>query len=135
MPPRRCSSSMRIGVAWVPCSNAHYRAIEPVRAMARRGHEIVAPADGRGVLDASRVAGCDVVHVYRLCDENARRVATALARGGTPLTYDNDDDFRAVPKGAPTYRELGGLEGQRGFARTAKMGQLAKVFTTTTEVL
>jgi len=44
-----------------------------------------------------------------------------MVRGGTRPTYDNDDDFRALPKGAPTYKELGGLEGQRGFARTTKM--------------
>jgi glycosyltransferase involved in cell wall biosynthesis len=126
---------MRIGVAWVPCSNANYRATEPVRAMGRRGHEIVGPRDGDGELDEARLATCDVVHVFRRCDEQSRQVAARLTGSGVPIVYDNDDDFTALPKDAPTYKKLGGLEGQRGFARTLKMGSLASVFTTTSEVL
>jgi glycosyltransferase involved in cell wall biosynthesis len=99
--------------------------------MASRGHDIVAPEDGDGELELHRLATCDVVHVFRRCDDSSRQVVSALARGGVPVTYDNDDDFAALPKDAPTYKKLGGLEGQRGFARSVKMARLAKVFTTT----
>jgi glycosyltransferase involved in cell wall biosynthesis len=122
-------------VAWVPCANAYYRAIYPVKAMERRGHQIVAPPDGQGAVDPHRLLGCDVVHIYRRCDEPTRRVLAELVRNGTPLTYDNDDDFTAVPKEAPEYRKLGGLEGQRGFARSVRAAKLASVFTTTNERL
>ena len=126
---------MRIGVAWIPNAAAYYRAIEPVKAMARRGHEVVGPPDDRGELDPSRLSGCALVHVYRRCDEQSRRTLAALARAGVAVTYDNDDDFTAVPKEAPEYRRLGGLEGERGFARSAKAAKLARVFTTTTDLL
>jgi glycosyltransferase involved in cell wall biosynthesis len=126
---------MRIGVAWYPCANAHYRAVEPIKAMARRGHEVVFPSNGNGEVELRRLAACDVVHVFRRCDEESRQHASRLVSGGVSLVYDNDDDFTALPKDAPTYKKLGGLEGQRGFARTLKMARLAGAFTTTTEVL
>src|SRR5205823_9950179 len=126
---------MRLGVVWYPCSNAYYRAVDPIAAMERRGHEIVLPPDGNGEIDLKRLAGCDVVHVYRRCDAQAREALTELVQAGTPITYDNDDDFTAVPQGAPDYKKLGGLEGQRGFSRSAKMARLAHCFTTTNDLL
>src|SRR5207244_7329732 len=62
-------------------------------------------------------------------------VLRELVRGGTAVTYDNDDDFTALPKESPEYKKLGGLEGQRGFTRSAKTALLARCFTTTNELL
>jgi glycosyltransferase involved in cell wall biosynthesis len=101
--------------------------------MARRGHEVVSPPDGD--VELRRLTGCDVVHIYRRCDEDSRRLIAQLVDAGVPIVYDNDDDFTALPKDAPTYRKLGGLEGHRGFARTVKVARLAGAFTTTNEVL
>jgi glycosyltransferase involved in cell wall biosynthesis len=126
---------MRLGVAWEPNSNAHYRAIEPMRAMERRGHQIVWPADVEGRAEARRLAGCDVVHVYRRAAEDTLRVLKGLARQGTPITYDNDDDFTAVPKESPEYKKVGGLEGRRIFALTVKAARMAQALTTTNEIL
>jgi glycosyltransferase involved in cell wall biosynthesis len=126
---------MRLGVVWFPCANAYYRAVDPIMAMARRGHEVVLPPDGDSTIDLERLSECDVVHVYRRCEEESRRQFAELVRRGTPITYDNDDDFSALPKQSPNYRELGGLEGQRGFTRTIKVARLARVFTTTNDVL
>jgi hypothetical protein len=39
---------MRLGVVWEPNSNAHYRAIDPMKAMERRGHEVVWPTESSG---------------------------------------------------------------------------------------
>ena len=125
---------MRIGVAFVPGANAQYRAIEPMLAMARRGHEIVWPPK-TGEVDARRLAGCDHVHVYRLVAPPARRVLEQLANRGTTITYDNDDDYTAVPKESPRYKTTGGFVGQRSFAETVKMARLANAFTTTNSVL
>lgn len=126
---------MRLGVVWHPSSNAHYRAIEPMRAMKRRGHEVVWPANGDGKADLRRLARCDVVHVYRRCDEETRRVVAELAGGGIAVTWDNDDDFTAVPKESADYRKIGGLAGQRFFTRMVKMARRARLMTTTSELI
>jgi glycosyltransferase involved in cell wall biosynthesis len=126
---------MRLGVAWAESNNAIYRAIEPMKAMALRGHEVVWPADRSGDADMRRLAGCQVVHVYRRYDPETRRVLQELARKGTALTYDNDDDFAATPKEHPRYKKIGGLFGQRRFAETVKVARMASSFTTPSELL
>jgi len=125
---------MRIGVAWEPNANAFYRAVYPLEAMARRGHDVVWPDDS-GEVDLDRLHGCDVVHVYRRGTDKTRRALRQLADAGTAVTYDNDDDFTALPKQAPTYKQMGGLTGQRVFAETVKAAQMARRCVTTTEVL
>ena len=125
---------MRLGVVWEPVTNSYYRAIEPMTAMERRGHEVVWPAPD-GAPDPRRLAGCDVVHVYRRFRPDTQRALADLVRGGTPITYDNDDDMTAVPKESPNYKQLGGLNGQRAFGLSVKLARLARRFTTTTEPL
>jgi glycosyltransferase involved in cell wall biosynthesis len=126
---------MRIGAAWVPSSNANYRAVDPLKAMARRGHTIVWPANSEGAADLGRLAGCDVVHVYRRADDQTRRVLTQLARAGVGITFDNDDDLTAIPKESPDYRKFGGLTAQRLWAMSVKAARLSACFTTTNGVL
>lgn len=126
---------MRLGVVWHPSSNAHYRAIEPMRAMKRRGHQVVWPANGDGKADLRRLAGCDVVHVYRRCDEETRRVVAELAAGGIAVTWDNDDDFTAVPKESADYGKLGGLAGQRVFTKMVRVARRARLMSTTSELI
>jgi glycosyltransferase involved in cell wall biosynthesis len=126
---------MRLGVLWVHGSNAQYRAFQPARAMSRRGHTVVWPPDENGEPDPQRLTGCDVVHVYRREDAATRQVLAQLARAGTAITYDNDDDLAAIPKESPNYRERGGAIGQRIFAETVKTARLAHCVTTTCEPL
>src|SRR5436309_2908015 len=104
---------MRLGAVWVPNSAAHYRAVEPLRAMERRGHQVVWPPDAEGKPEPRQLAGCDVVHVYRRAEDPARQVLEQLAVRGVRITYDNDDDFTVMPKESPSYLKLGGLKGQR----------------------
>jgi hypothetical protein len=125
---------MRFGVVWEPLANAHYRAIDPMNAMARRGHQVVWPPDG-GTADLERLLGCDLVHVYRRAAEETQRVLAELMRRGTAITYDNDDDFTAIPKQSELYRRAGGFVGQRIFAETARLATSAHCFTTTNELL
>jgi glycosyltransferase involved in cell wall biosynthesis len=126
---------MRIGAAWTSCSNAYYRAIDPLKALAERGHQIFFPRTEEGKPYLPWLANCDVVHVYRRCDVETTRLIKQLVRDGTPITYDNDDDITAVPKGAELYKETGGVQGQLGFAASVKMARIARCFTTTSEVL
>lgn len=125
---------MRLGVVWEPCSNAIYRAIDPLKAVARLGHKVVwPPNDGRAEL--TRLTGCDVVHVYRRAAPDTQRVLIELTRRGTAITYDNDDDFTVVPQESPDYGKVGGRAGQQVHELTVKVGRMASVFTTTNEQL
>jgi glycosyltransferase involved in cell wall biosynthesis len=126
---------VRLGAVWLPNNNAHYRAIDPLKAMARRGHEVVWPANPEANPDVRSLARCDVVHVYRRADDEIRPLLAALVRDGTPITYDNDDDFTSTPKQSPAYKKLGGLRGQRYFTATVKVARSAAVCTTTSEPL
>jgi glycosyltransferase involved in cell wall biosynthesis len=126
---------MRIGAVWLVNANANYRAIDPLRAMERRGHEVLWPDDPEANPEVRRLATCDVVHVYRRADDEIRPLLTQLTRGGTPFTYDNDDDFTSTPKQSPGYRDVGGLRGQRYFAATVKVARMARAASTTTERL
>jgi glycosyltransferase involved in cell wall biosynthesis len=120
---------------WVPNSNAHYRAIDPMKAMMRRGHEVVWPASSSGDADFARLASCHVVHVYRRADDQTRRVLAQLARAGVAVTFDNDDDLTAIPKESPDYKKYGGLVAQRLWAMSVKAARMADCFTTTNEAL
>jgi len=121
---------MRLGVAWTPGQNAQYRAFQPMRAMARRGHTIVWPPDESGELHLPRLLTCDVVHVFRRSEQDTRQVVRELARGGVPFTFDNDDDLTAVPE-----RPGRGVDRRSHFAATVRMARAARIFTTTTDVL
>jgi glycosyltransferase involved in cell wall biosynthesis len=128
-------AAMRLGVVWEPCSNAHYRAIDPMKAMEQRGHDVMWPPDNEGEPDLRRHADCDVVHVFRRSDDDTRRVLAELARSGTRITFDNDIDITAMPKQSPKHKAAGGLKGQRMFAMTVKAARMARAVTTTTDVL
>ena len=126
---------MRIGVVFEPNSNANYRAVDPMKAMERRGHEIVWPRDKEGRADPRLLSRCDVVHVYRRAADDTRRILGDLARAGIAITYDNDDDFTTIPKESPAYKEAGGLIGRKVFTMTVKAAKQARCFTTTTDEL
>lgn len=125
---------MRLGVIYQPDVCPYYRAVDPLQAMERRGHEVVWP-DRHGRFDLGRLAGCELVHVYRNATDDTRRAVAALARAGTAITYDNDDNMAALPKDAPSYRAAGGLAGQRIHALTVRLARLARTFTTPSEIL
>lgn len=125
---------MRLGLIWEPCSNAHYRAIEPMKAMERRGHEVLWPPDNEGPPDLRRHTTCDVVHVFRRCDTASRRDIAQLARG-TPITFDNDIDISLVPPESPRYKEVAGGRGQQRFLATTAVARLARVCTVTNDTL
>jgi glycosyltransferase involved in cell wall biosynthesis len=125
---------MRLGVAWVPSPNANYRAVFPLREMARRGHEVVVTPDPERRVDLRAFAGCDVVHVYRRTGADTRQALSALASAGAAITYDNDDDIAERPEETPGYAEYGAMIG-RAFASSVEPAGMAHVFTTPTETL
>jgi glycosyltransferase involved in cell wall biosynthesis len=125
---------MRLGVVWEPCQNAYYRAMDPMKAMVRRGHQVLWPS-GQGAVPHPAVDQCDVVHVYWRADDVTQRLVAKLVAAGVAVTFDNDDDFTATPKESPEYKDFGGLKGQRYFAASARIAQAAAVCTTTCDLL
>jgi len=125
---------MRLGVVFPAIPNAVYRAIEPMRALERRGHHVVWPQPG-GKGDLKRLHGCDVVHIYRDYTENARRGIAQLQGMGIAVTYDNDDDFTAVPPESPSFKRDGGMAGQRFFNDSVKVARMVRSMVTTGPVL
>jgi hypothetical protein len=105
-----------------------------MRALERRGHEVVWP-DASGKLNLAQLTGCDIVHVYRRFTPDTQRTLSQLRRSGIPFTYDNDDDFTVIPRESPSYKTVGGLNSERAFAMTVKIARLARRFTTTSEPL
>lgn len=126
---------MRIGVVFVPCHNAQYRAVFPANAMVQRGHELVFSPTTDGSADLRLLSRCDVVHVYRRSDRQTLKVLKALQRSRTPMIFDNDDDHTVVPEESPNYDEWRGGKGQRIFAATVAAARMAHTMTTTNEVL
>jgi glycosyltransferase involved in cell wall biosynthesis len=111
-----------------------YRALEPLKAMSRRGHEVIFPASVEGAVDPPRLMSCDVVHVYRRSDPTTRRLVGELVRRGIPIIYDNDDDYTVIPRAAAWHgRPPPDLKKPSEFAATAEVARLARIFTTTRE--
>jgi glycosyltransferase involved in cell wall biosynthesis len=125
---------MKLGVIWEPeNSAAHYRAYEPMKAMERRGHEVVWPLDQFGAGVGGRLTGCDVVHVYRRNDEQTLRLMRDLARVGIGVTWDNDDDFRNLPSVHPLYHKMRGRPWRELYERTVQAATIAHRVTVTAD--
>jgi hypothetical protein len=125
---------MRLGVIWErENSAAHYRAYEPMKAMERRGHEIVWPLDQFGAGVGGRLTSCDVVHVYRRNDEQTLRLMRDLAQVGIGVTWDNDDDFRKIPSVHPLYQKMRGRPWRELYERTVKAATIAHRVTVTAD--
>lgn len=126
---------MVIGVLWESNSNANYRAVDPLRALERRGHEIVWPTTGDGEGTARALMRCDAVHVYRRYDRETRALMERLRAHGIGVTWDTDDDLSELPRESPLYKQNGGIAAKRLHAEMLKIARVVSVVTTTTEVL
>jgi glycosyltransferase involved in cell wall biosynthesis len=126
---------MKLGVSWDISSGCYYRAIEPMRMMEKRGHEIVWPSTSKGRPELARLSSCDLVHVFRRWTPEVRRILESLGQRGIAITWDTDDDLSAIPRESPLFKEAGGINGQRIHNETIKVAKLANVVTTTNEVL
>jgi glycosyltransferase involved in cell wall biosynthesis len=133
--PLRDAALVRIGSTFEPNGAAFYRGVYPLEAMARRGHDIVWPENDTGHPDLAQLRTCDVVFIYRRHEEALRKVLADLAARGIGIVWDNDDDFTAIPKSSPTYKQVGGLRGQQRFSESVRLARLADIVTVTTETL
>jgi len=121
---------MRIGGPFVRDQvNMTYRVVTPLHALADRGHAVVLDSEW-GICRPERLATLDAVLVWRACEEQAQRIARALAEAGVGIVWDNDDDIASIPKSHRGYRQQGGVHGHRAFMQMVRMMRTAHVVTT-----
>ena len=122
---------MRIAFLANPESpNGWYRAIGPMVALGRRGHEIRQAELLREQLRPELIRGCDVVHIHRRHDEEVQKIVRYAKEAGIAVVWDNDDDETALPRGHPSYKEYGGAAGERVKAAVRKIVRQADLVTT-----
>jgi glycosyltransferase involved in cell wall biosynthesis len=123
---------VRIGVVFEEgLAASQYRAIGPVTALARRGHQLVF-VDG-GTADAATMVSCDVVLVYRRSDAPTQDAITRLADSGVAVVYDNDDDFLTMPAQDPAFSQWDDAARQRVFERSLRIARRASLMLATSE--
>ncbi|MGO9197582.1 MAG: glycosyltransferase [Acidimicrobiales bacterium] len=124
---------MRIGTLYDPkLPNSRYRCVVPLRALSERGHEIIWPSATDAV---ELLEKCDLVHMHRQYGPATDALVARLRHIGVAISYDNDDDLAAIHRDSPSYREAGGLKGQRDFAATARVARRAALVTTPSDTL
>jgi hypothetical protein len=130
---------VKLGVIFEPeAYNSYYRAIFPMRALERRGHEVVWPATLQQDVPTKALFGCDLVHCFRRID----RVGDlkTLAAHGVAISFDNDDDLSAIDlsntsSGRYVAGPRGRLNNRKKFTEILKITRFADLATTPSEVL
>jgi|SRR5215218_2237923 len=74
-----------------------YRLFSPLQAMERRGHEIVWPDLGTGVISRRELLSSDVALVFRCHDVATRKLLREARDQGVGIVWDVDDDMRHTP--------------------------------------
>lgn len=125
---------MRFGAIYEPgLSAANYRALFPLLSLERRGHDIVVPRTVEGWVEPAELFGCDGVLVYRRLDRRAKQLLGQLQERGIGVVYDNDDDFRHVPKENRHYKSQ--RERDLTWSLSVDMAKRADAATATTTLL
>lgn len=115
--------------------NAQYRALMPMKILRTRGHEIVWCGASTDSISVSLLKSCDVLHVYRATEASVLRALLELREAGVAITWDNDDDIRALSKHSPSYARLGGVAGRRDWQRQMMAMEIADLVTTSSYTL
>jgi len=99
---------MRIAFLARPESgNGFYRGLGPMRALAERGHRVrQLPVERNEVKPVGSLAGVDVLHIHRFCDERVWRIARQAKAEGAAVVWDQDDFQAATPRGVASQRPL-----------------------------
>lgn len=127
---------MRLAFYSDPLSpNGWYRAMGPMRALAARGHEVRQVVSDEGTVRPHLVRGCDALLVHRQHAAQALATMRYAKEAGIALVWDNDDDMTAVPRSDPSFREFGGLRGERVRAAVRRIVRMADLVTTPSPLL
>jgi glycosyltransferase involved in cell wall biosynthesis len=104
-------------------------------ALAARGHEVRALAAWGRAPPYADVRAVDVFHVQRYVDGGIEGLIRDAKRHGVAVSWDEDDDFGAVPKDAKVYAKVGGLKWEKRLAAMKRIFRLVDVVTTPSPVL
>jgi glycosyltransferase involved in cell wall biosynthesis len=106
--------------------SSHYRAYEPMEALAQRGHSLL--VNGRDGMPTPEMLSCDVALISRWQGMGAQKLAEQLQRSGVAVVWGHDDAVELNPTLNPR-----ALEVQKRKAEIRAMLRLADVVTTTSE--
>jgi hypothetical protein len=128
---------MRIAATSEILPSANYRVFSPLLAMERRGHEIVWPDLGTGLIGRRELLACDAILVFRCYDAASRKLLRDAREHGVGIVWDVDDDMRNSPFG---HRETGKRRAgvrlrQQIYLDSLNVARLADVVITSTDVL
>lgn len=128
---------MRIGCVFEWNNNIRYRVLNPMKALERRGHEVVFGRTRHDApLDVAQLRRCDVIHAYRLLERDDWKAVEGLVRRGAALVWDTDDNLSDVPREADYYARSGGLAALRDTHRiTVAYARAAHLVTVSTDRL
>jgi hypothetical protein len=132
------SGPMRLAVALQDTINARYRALLPLRQLARLGHKVHWPEDPtfRALEAGDTSPGWDALHVQQICNDEAIEKMRRLRQAGIAVVWDTDDDISAVKRGTQAWDRLGGRRNmRRTFKQSVEAAQTAHLVTTTSEQL
>ena len=109
--------------------SSHYRAIEPMEALAARGHGVLLDGDP-SLTPAPEARACDVAVISRYQGKAAQRLVEALRAAGLAIVWDHDDAVALSHRLNP-----GALQVQRRRSELATILALTDVVTTTNPML
>jgi hypothetical protein len=129
---------MRLGfIIEAEAVNSIYRALNPMKALAERGHEVLWPSKRLEDVPLRELARCDLVHCFRRADRLGD--LEQLSRLGVAISYDNDDDFSVSELGVRDNKVITGLAARKHNAQGSKLIaraiRLADLTTTPSPVL
>jgi len=118
--------------------NSNYRVILPMRALERRGHEVIWPSSIKDDVPAGALLQCDLVHCFRRLDRI--QDLKQLSSRGVAISFDNDDDLAATDisstsSGGTVSGARGRFQNIRKFADILKVTRFADLTTTPSEAL
>jgi glycosyltransferase involved in cell wall biosynthesis len=124
---------MRIAFLARPESgNGFYRGIGPMTALAARGHRVRAlpTENGSPARRLGTLGEIDVLHIHRYCEERVWRLAREAKAIGAAVTWDQDDNQAATPRGVAYDRVWNGFAGERRLTHMRRLWRLVDVTTT-----
>jgi glycosyltransferase involved in cell wall biosynthesis len=110
-----------------------YRLFSPLQAMERRGHEILWPDLGTGLISRRELLSSDVVLVFRCHDAATRKLLREARDHGVGIVWDIDDDMRHTPWGKAIPGDV--RDRKRIYHDSVNAARLADVVIASTDVL
>ena len=111
--------------------NGFYRAIAPMTALAERGHRVRRlPVEDDEPQPPGSLAGIDVLHVHRYCEDRAWRIVREAKAQGAAVVWDQDDNQAATPRGVAYDRVWNGFAGDRRLTQMRRLWRFVDLATT-----